>query len=202
MDKNIKLIKKLMNERGMTQIELAKKTGITQSSLSDYINNKYKPKQDKLDKIAKALGVSPAVFWKDSLNEVKESEASYKVTKGIPVIGTIAAGTPLLAEENIEDYFILDSKINADFALNIKGDSMIDAHIEEKDIVFIRKQETLENGEIGAILIDNEATLKRFYKDNGTITLISENEKYPPMNYTNGDIRVLGKLVAVLNFRN
>jgi repressor LexA len=202
MDKNIELIKKLMNERGMTQIELAKKTGITQSSLSDYINNKYKPKQDKLDKIAKALGVSPAVFWKDSLNEVKESEASYKVTKGIPVIGTIAAGTPLLAEENIEDYFILDSKINADFALNIKGDSMIDAHIEEKDIVFIRKQETLENGEIGAILIDNEATLKRFYKDNGTITLISENEKYPPMNYTNGDIRVLGKLVAVLNFRN
>src|SRR5660397_123413 len=105
MDKNIELIKKLMGEKNMKQIDLARLTGITQSSLSDYMNEKYKPKQDKLDSIARALGVSPTVFWKDSLEKIRESEMTYKARKGIPIIGTIAAGTPLLAEENIEDYF-------------------------------------------------------------------------------------------------
>lgn len=122
-------------------------------------------------------------------------------TKRVPLLGTIAAGLPILAEENIEDYFNIDSRIKADFALRVKGDSMIDAGILEEDIVFIRKQEMLENGEIGAVLIEDEATLKRFYKEDKTIILQSENKAYKPMVFTNGNIKILGKLVATLNIR-
>ena len=132
-----------------------------------------------------------------SLDQVSTTDKS----KPIPLLGTIAAGIPVLAQENIEDYFNIDSKLKADFALRIKGDSMINAGIQEQDIVFIRKQDYLENGEIGAILIDGEATLKKFHNDNGTIVLQAENKAYAPMVYTNGDLKILGKLVAVLSLR-
>ena len=79
---------------------------------------------------------------------------------------------------------------------------MLGAGIFPNDIVFIRQQETLENGEIGAILIEGEATLKKFYKRDGAIILQAENKAYEPMVYTNGDIKILGKLVAVLNIRD
>lgn len=124
-----------------------------------------------------------------------------KEYKRYPLIGTIAAGTPILAEENIEDYFNLDSKIKADFALRVKGQSMAGAGIFPGDIVFIRQQDVLENGEIGAILIENEATLKKFYKEGDTIVLQPENDMYKPIILTDGNAKVLGKLVAVLNIR-
>lgn len=131
-----------------------------------------------------------------------DSDDRNKNVKLIPLLGTIAAGTPILAEENIENYFNLDTSVKADFALKVKGDSMIDAGILEEDIAFIRKQESLESGEIGAILIEGEATLKKFYKQDGTIILQPENKAYKPMIYTNGNIKILGKLVAVLNIRD
>ena len=122
-------------------------------------------------------------------------------SKKIPIIGTIAAGTPLLAEENIEDYFCIDNSVKCDFALKVKGDSMINADIFDGDIVFIRKQPTLENGEIGAILLENEATLKRFSKTDGSVILQAENPSMTdwPRVYTNGNIQVLGKLVGVFS---
>lgn len=133
---------------------------------------------------------------------VRETEVLYnekKKTNRVPLLGKIAAGTPTLAEQNIEDYFNIDTRIKADFALKIKGDSMINAGIHENDIVFIRKQDCLENGEIGAVLIDNEATLKKFYKEGGTIILQPQNSDYKPIILTNGNIKILGKLIAVLN---
>lgn len=132
------------------------------------------------------------------------SKATLKVIEpnSIPVLGTIAAGTPILAEQNIETYFSIDSSIKADFALKVKGDSMIKANIHDGDIVFIKKQCDIENGEIGAVLIDDEATLKRVYKENGTLTLQAENDNYAPRVYTNGNIRILGKMVANLKIYN
>ncbi len=111
-----------------------------------------------------------------------------------------------MAKQNVERRFIVDKSIKADFALKVKGDSMINAGIYEGDIVFIRQQPDIENGgEIGgAVQIEEfeaEATLKRIYKDSNSITLIAENPKYPPRVFTNGNIRILGKLVAVLNIR-
>lgn len=122
-----------------------------------------------------------------------------EINRGIPILGTIAAGTPILAEENIEDYFVIDNRVNADFGLKVKGDSMINANIFDGDIVFIRQQPTLENGEIGAILLDDEATLKRFSKKENSVILQAENPSMTdwPRIYTDGNIRILGKLVGV-----
>ena len=133
-----------------------------------------------------------------------EQQAPLKNAKPIPIIGTIAAGSPLLAEENIVDYFLIDSRVDADFGLTVKGESMINANIFDGDIVFIRKQPTLENGEIGAILLENEATLKRFSKTDGSVILQAENPNMTdwPRVYTNGNIQVLGKLVGVYSKKN
>lgn len=122
-----------------------------------------------------------------------------EINRGIPIVGTIAAGTPILAEENIEDYFVIDNRVNADFGLKVKGDSMINANIFDGDIVFIRQQPTLENGEIGAILLDDEATLKRFSRKENSVILQAENPSMTdwPRIYTDGNIRILGKLVGV-----
>lgn len=147
-----------------------------------------------LEPLAKVLDVTPSYLmgWDNATSAAKK----------IPLLGTIAAGTPILAEENIEGYFNIDSSVKADFALRIKGDSMIGAGITTNDIVFIRKQETLENGEIGAILLENEATLKKFYKNDGMVILQAENDNYPPKTFTEGNLKILGKLVAVLNIRD
>lgn len=198
-----KRLKQAMELRGFKQVDLVERTGIGKSSISQYLSGDYEAKQDNIFLLAKALDVDPA--WLMGKN-VPMYGTDYKKSKAksslIPLVGTIAAGTPILAEQNIEDYFNLDTSIKADFALRVKGDSMIDAGITEEDIAFIRKQENLENGEIGAILIEGEATLKKFYKRDGAIILQAENKAYEPMVYTNGDIRILGKLVAVLNIRD
>ena len=119
----------------------------------------------------------------------------------VPIVGTIAAGTPILAEENIEGYAPLQDK-KADFALTVKGDSMIGDNIHPGDIVFIKQQPTVEIGEIAAVLIDGDATLKHFYRDGDSVTLVSSNTKYKPMIYHKGDcdeFRILGKAVAYLH---
>lgn len=192
-----------MDLRGFKQIDLVNMTGIGKSSISQYLSGNYEAKQDKIFLLAKALDVDPA--WLMGKN-VPMYGTDYKKSKAksslIPLVGTIAAGTPILAEQNIEDYFNIDASIKADFALRIKGDSMINAGIQENDIVFIRCQPTLENGEIGAVLIDDCATLKKFYKEKDTIILQAENTAYKPIILTNGDVRILGKLVAVLNIRD
>lgn len=131
--------------------------------------------------------------------DIESGEDAKRDYSPIPLVGTIAAGAPILAEENIEDYFNIDSKVKADFCLRIKGDSMAGAGIFPGDIVFIKQQPDLENGEIGAILLENEATLKKFYKDNDTIILQSENDMYKPIILTNGNVKILGKLVATLS---
>ncbi len=186
---------------GLTLEEVGEKVGVSKSTVmkweTGYIENM---KRDKIALLAKALNVSPLyVMGLDFLDE--ENNPKKSAGNQIPLLGTIAAGTPILAEENIEDYFNIDSKIKADFALKIKGDSMIGAAIFPDDIVFIKKQDNLENGEIGAVLIDGNATLKKFYKKDNTIILQAENDMYNPIILTNGNVKILGKLVAVLNIR-
>lgn len=119
----------------------------------------------------------------------------------VPLIGSIAAGVPILAIQNIVDYFNIDTRLKADFIIKVVGDSMINAGILDGDYAFIRMQPEVENGEIAAVLIDDEATLKRFYKYNNHITLMSENPTMAPKTYDSGNISVMGKLAAVLQVR-
>lgn len=183
-------IKEGLELRNMSQQELCNLTGISKGQMSSYVTGRYEPKQNNIYLISKALNVSPT--WLMGY-EVQKNEAT-----AIPLIGQVAAGTPILAEQNIEDYFYLDTSMRADFCLKVKGDSMIDANIKDGDVAFFRHQSNLENGEIGAIIIDDEATLKRFYVDNGNIILQPENKNYPPIIISGGNVSIAGKLVAVL----
>ena len=187
----------IRKERGLTMNELGKLVGLHESTVKRYENGEIKTLDiEKVKEFARALNVSEIYLmgWQENKS----------TSKAIPLVGTIAAGTPILAQDNIERHFYLDSSIKADFALRIKGDSMINVGINEGDIVFIRQQPDIENGEIGAVQIQDiecEATLKRVYKDNNSITLVSENPKYPPKILTSGNVRILGKLVAVLSMK-
>lgn len=118
-----------------------------------------------------------------------------------PLLGEVACGEPIFMSEERESYGMSGTEIRADFCLKAKGDSMIGARIMDGDIVFIRKQPEVENGEIAAVAIDDEATLKRFYRDEetGTITLVAENPAYAPMVFTSGNqknVYILGKAIA------
>lgn len=190
-------IKELRTSKGLTQEELGERVGVGRAAVNKWESGlTTNLKRSTIEKLSEIFDVNPSYIM--GMSDIMKTIPSFNK---IPLLGTIAAGLPILAEENIEDYYNMDSKLKADFALRIKGNSMINAGIMENDIVFIRKQYTLENGEIGAVLIDGNATLKRFHRDNGTVILQAENKAYSPLVYTNGDLKILGKLVAVLSLR-
>ena len=118
----------------------------------------------------------------------------------IPILGRVPAGKPFLSEENVEGFLTITNDMGSGklFALQVKGDSMIDAGILEGDRVIVKQQGTAENGEIVCALIEGEATLKRFYKRGGVITLKAENEKYAPITVSQGEFRVVGKVVGLM----
>lgn len=200
-------IRKRRKELGLTAEQVAEKLGKNRATIYRYESSGIENLPSAvLEPLAKVLQTTPAELMGWSSANVADTTLDYTVPElkekkkeGVPLLGTIAAGLPILAEENIEEYFDIAASINADFALRIKGNSMIDAGINDGDIAFLRKQQTLETGEIGAIVIDNEATLKRFYKTNSSIVLQPENKDYQPIIITNGDLQIAGKLVAVLN---
>jgi len=120
--------------------------------------------------------------------------------RDIPVVGRVPAGKPFLSEENIEGLLTVPSDMGTGklFALQVKGDSMIGAGILDGDRVIVKQQGTAENGEIVCALIEGEATLKRFYKKDGAVTLKAEHEKYAPITVSQGEFRVLGKVVGLM----
>lgn len=126
--------------------------------------------------------------------------------KRIPILGEITCGEPILCQENFDGYTLTDpSMIEADFSIYADGDSMIDANIHDGDLVFIKQTSVVENGAICAVLIDDTATLKKFYKIDNQILLQSENNKYQPIIIIEEDIRnvrILGEMVGVYSRRN
>lgn len=121
-------------------------------------------------------------------------------TKRLPLLGNVACGEPKYADEQLEAYVSADDDIDADFCLRAKGDSMINARIFDGDILFVKCQEEVDDGDIAVVLIDDETTVKRFYhdKENDIITLVPENPTYKPMRYAGtklSEIRVLGKVI-------
>ena len=176
---------------------------ISKSALSQYVNGQSTPDQRKLTILSKALDVSEVWlmgYGDTELKNIKNIVFFKPSTKKIPIIGTIAAGEPILAVENIEEYIDLDVKISADFALRVKGDSMVGANIFDGDIVFIRKQSDVDDGEIAAVIIDDSATLKRVFKFENKVVLRAENPKYKPI-LLNGDksVYIVGKAVYKLS---
>lgn len=116
----------------------------------------------------------------------------------VPIVGNVAAGSPILAEECIEDYLTFDTggRTGEYFALRVRGESMLGAGILPGDLVVVRRQPTANNGEIVVALLENEATVKRFSLKNGRVWLLPENEAYSPIDGTYAQI--LGKVAAVV----
>lgn len=126
--------------------------------------------------------------------------AVLSLSRDVPLLGRVPAGKPFLSEENTEGYLAIPSDLGGgeQFALLVQGDSMIGAGILDGDRVILKQQATAENGEIVCALVNGEATLKRFYKKDGVITLKAENDKYAPITVAEGEFRIAGKLVGLL----
>lgn len=193
------LIKKLRTEHGYSQEELGSMLGVQRAAVQKWECGAVKNlKRETIKKLSEIFNVPPSSFIDDDYLSYGNVISFPKMNR-IPIVGTIACGTPVLANENLEGEVTVPENICADFALRCKGDSMIDARIHNGDIVYIRQQPTVENGEIAAVLIDEEATLKRVYISDNTITLVACNSKYQPFVYTGeqlNQIRILGKAVG------
>lgn len=198
---------------GYTLEELSKLVGVSAPTIQRYESGEIKNvRRDKIAKLAKALDVTPSYLmgWEDENSEPILENIPGIITpikmKRIPILGTISCGNPIFADQNYDGYFMIDTNLpEADFVLKANGDSMIEANIFEGDFVFFRKQRDVDNGTIAAVLIDEEATLKRVNKSNDVIILQPCNKNYEPLIYSKDDdknIMILGQMVGVYSNRS
>lgn len=196
----MKKLRELRKAQGMTMKQLGAMVGVSESAISQYETGKRNADYKLLLQFAKIFGVS--IEYLLTGEESPTFAANIYVlpkTKKVPRLGIIACGEPILAVENIEDYDAMPLEIAADFTLICKGNSMINARIFDGDIVYIRKQDTVENGEIAAVLINDEATLKRVRKFEDHIVLEPANPMFEPLVYWRenmNEVRIIGKAVA------
>lgn len=203
-------IKQRREELNMTQDELARRTGYkSRSSINKIERGGNDLPQTKIVAFAHALDTTPSYLlgWEENDSTENLSKRYPNIspikTKKFPLLGKIACGKPVYVEEEHESFISANEDIQADFCLRAKGDSMINADIYDGDIVFIRKQDIVDDGEIAAVIIEDEATLKRVYYDreNNRLQLVAENPKYAPLIYVNEElnyIHILGKAVALM----
>ena len=207
-------IKSLRESKRITQTELAEKLGTTKQNIYKYENGIITNiPSDKIELMAKCFEVSPGYImgWEDEneldgLSILMEKYDNIRPIrlKRFPLLGEIACGQPIFADEDRESYIMADMDIKADFCLRAKGDSMINARIYDGDVVFIREMPMVDNGDIAAVIIDDEATLKKvyYYPDKGKLVLYPENPDYEPFIYVGEElntIRILGKAVYFMS---
>ena len=199
-------MKDLREETHKTKAQVAREMNMPYTTYVNYEKGTREPNSEVLIMIATYFGVSVDYLIGRSESRLPESIIAnnlipLKQIIKIPIIGRIACGKPLLAEQNYEGFTYCPDNVKADFVLKCQGDSMIDANIQDGDLVFIEESPVVENGEIAAVVIGEEATLKKVYYQNDTITLLPANSAYAPMVYRKeeiNNIRICGKAVAVL----
>lgn len=202
------LLRDKRKQLGLTQKEVADAVGVSEGTVSRWESGEIANMgRSKIFALSKTLGLTPAEVMGIEEKGQKNIPANLiplnSVTY-IPLVGTIACGTPILAEQNIEKKILLPDMVKADFALRCKGNSMMNAGINDGDIAFIRSQKVVENGEIAAVQITNyesEATLKKVYLSETSITLVAQNPEFEPLTFTGEEmncVEIIGKCVAVL----
>ena len=208
MSKFSERLRQLRISRDLSQMDFSKQIKVSKSSINMYERGEREPGLETLERIADYFNVDMDYLLGKSeianrtqlaYSSIASNIVPLPAMKKIPLIGSIACGAPIMAEEHIEDYVDLPAHIRADFSLTCKGDSMINARIFDGDIVYIRQQETVESGQIAAVLIDGEATLKRVRLFDDHIVLEPENPMYKPLSFWNEEmntVRILGKAVA------
>ena len=194
-----------MNKFNKSQADIVSDLGINKSTISTWCKGAKMPRMGTIQILANYFGVK-----KSDLVEQKAEYEKDLIFCDIPgikpiehrkykVLGSIACGEPSLATEDFAEYVDICSDVEADFVLVAKGDSMINARIEDGDYVFIKAQPDVNNGQIAAVLINDQATLKRIYKKNDYIMLQAENPRYEPIIVTDKDaetVRIIGRAVA------
>lgn len=203
-------IKELRKQKKMTQTDLANELNrqfqlnVDRVMISKWETGFQTPVMYNISCLAKIFGVSIDYLSDEEFDIFSIPGISpIPKMKKVPRLGTIACGEPITAEQNIEGYDLIDADIKCDFTLTCKGDSMINARIFDGDIVYIKQQPDVEDGEIAAVLIDNEATLKKVYKYPDKLVLRPCNPMYEDLIYTGNElenIRILGKAVVFKSF--
>jgi repressor LexA len=194
-------LKELRRKSKLTLDEVALALGTSKQTIHRYENGIISNiPHEKIKRLAEIFRVSPSELMGWGQTALPEGAMPIS-TKRLPVLGEIACGNPIFATEEHESYIAADGGLDADFCLVAHGDSMIGARINDGDIIFIRSQASVNNGEIAAVIINDEATLKRvyYYPDEGKLILSPENPKYPPLVYIKDElnsIKIIGKAVA------
>ena len=200
------LIKEILEEKGVKQTWLADKLGKSYNMINSYVQNRRQPSIDDLFRIAEILNVDP----KELLDNKKKKEAkiiqlenSHAETTKIPILGRVACGAPIFAEENIEAYISVSNELlnsyNKYFILRASGDSMDESGINDGDLVLIKQQQTANNGDRVVALIDEEATIKELQKKDNMIVLKpqSSNNTHQPIILTT-NFRIQGVVETVI----
>lgn len=193
-------IKFLRMKNKLTLEEVGNKVGVGKSTVRKWESGQIaNMRRDKIAKLAEALNTTPAYLmgWEED-TRLAIPGIEYPTFHTVPLLGEIACGEPILAQENLEGKVQVDGGVACDFALRCKGDSMA-PRLLDGDLVFIRQQPSVDNGQIAAVLIDTEATLKHVYVSSSSIQLVAENPAYAPIVLTGEDAenaRILGKAVA------
>ena len=185
----------LMRKKDVTQTELAKFTKVSQSSVNRWTTGSM-PTPDKVDLICLFFGVTPAdlLLDPDVIKKIPRTES-----REIPLYGSVSAGLGFFAESNVLRYISMDSTFRGDFAVIVKGDSMVNAGIMDGDIAFFRKDFRFKDGNIYAVLQMGEdvSYLKRVYHQKNRFVLVSENAQYPPIVIENNEGQILGELCGI-----
>lgn len=219
------IIKAYRDEHDLSMDSFAEKSGISKAYISLLEKNKH-PKTGKpitpsiitIKQAADGMDMDFNILFNMIDSDVRISNAPSDDSEfdeysnihplsrsSLPVLGSVACGKPMFIDEHLEFYVDAVESIRADFILIAKGDSMIGARIHDGDLVFIRQQPDVENGEIAAVAIEDEATLKRVYRyaNNSLLVLRAENPAFDDMEFTGEElenVRILGKAVAFQSY--
>lgn len=201
-------IKQLRISKGISQTELGKIAGVQRAAVQKWeCGITQNLKRDTIVRLAEYFDVDPSNFICTDFSAT-DNLSKYGLQpiqkKKFRMLGSIACGEPIYCNEDYETFIEASSDINADFCLTARGDSMINARIYDGDIVFIKSTFEVYNGEIAAVIINDEATLKRvyYYREENKLVLVAENPKYAPLVYINEEldtINILGRAVAFMS---
>ena len=188
-------------EHGMTMKDLASAVGVSEGTISRWESGEISNmRRDKVARLGKILDipVEQLMGWKTK-NAPLPSNVSIPAARPIPILGTIGCGEGPIGEENYRGMFFVDRTIHADYALYTRGDSMIDAGIQDGDIALLKMDCDIEDGKIYGVIFGaaEEAVLKKLYRQGNKVILQSCNQKYAPIVIDDGDMRVIGKLAWV-----
>lgn len=194
-------IKYLRTSHGLSQTELGKIAGVTDKAVSTWEKGEKTPRMGAIERMAAYFGVTKSyiIDGRQTAPVIPEGFQPMPPMENVPLVGSIACGTPILAEQNVEDVVSIPSEWHASFTLMCKGDSMAPT-IQEGDLVAIRIQPEVENGEIAAVRIENEATLKRVYLHDDYIELRPDNMSHPSIIRRKdemNDVHIEGKAVGL-----